>query len=116
MALDIKQLAKSMYDHRLTNSLESIEETLQSVYDEGKEDGEIMQEARDKAEFLNPQPHYDNSNGSLYKVAKERGWNAYVFDAVKRLDRAEKKGQFKEDLQKTKDVIDIYLREYVPTI
>ena len=38
--------------------------------------------------------HYDNTHGSLYKIAVERGWNAYQFDAVKRIDRALKKGQF----------------------
>ena len=41
--------------------------------------------------------HYNNDKGSLYKIAVERGWNAYQFDIVKRVDRALKKGQFKED-------------------
>ena len=27
--------------------------------------------------------HYDNTHGSLYKIAIERGWNAYQFDAYK---------------------------------
>ena len=45
--------------------------------------------------------HYDNSKGTLYKIATERGWNAYLFDIVKRLERAEKKGQFDEDLDKS---------------
>ena len=52
--------------------------------------------------------HYDNSNGSLYKIAEQRGWNTYVFDIVKRLERAEKKGCFAEDLKKSKDLIDLY--------
>lgn len=55
--------------------------------------------------------HYNNDNGSLYKIAVERGWNAYKFDIVKRIDRALKKGQFKEDLEKTKVVIDIWLKK-----
>lgn len=55
--------------------------------------------------------HYNNDNGSLYKIAVEMGWNAYQFDIVKRVDRALKKGQFKEDLEKTKVVIDIWLKE-----
>jgi len=55
--------------------------------------------------------HYNNDNGSLYKIAVERGWNAYQFDIVKRIDRALKKWQFKEDLEKTKVVIDIWLKE-----
>ena len=55
--------------------------------------------------------HYDNSNGSLYKVALERGWNPYLFDIVKRLERSEKKGEFETDLNKSKLVIDLWLKE-----
>lgn len=55
--------------------------------------------------------HYDNSKGTLYQVATERGWNAYLFDIVKRLERAEKKGEFKTDLEKSKVVIDLWLKE-----
>ena len=56
--------------------------------------------------------HYDNSNGSLYKFAEDHGLNAYEFDIIKRITRCRKKGQFKEDLEKTKRVIDLYLKEY----
>ncbi len=52
--------------------------------------------------------HYNNENGSLYKIALERGWNAYQFDAIKRIDRADKKGQFKEDIRKTKRVLEMW--------
>lgn len=55
--------------------------------------------------------HYDNKHGSLYKIAVERGWNAYQFDAIKRIDRALKKGQFKEDIRKTKKVLDLWEQE-----
>ena len=55
--------------------------------------------------------HYNNDNGSLYKIALERGWNAYQFDIVKRIDRAMKKGEFESDLNKTKKVIDLWLEE-----
>ena len=55
--------------------------------------------------------HYNNDEGSLYKVAKERGWNPYLFDIVKRLERSEKKGEFKIDLLKSKFVIDLWLKE-----
>lgn len=55
--------------------------------------------------------YYNNDNGSLYKVASERGWNSYQFDLIKRIDRALKKGQFKEDLIKTKNLIDLWLKE-----
>ena len=55
--------------------------------------------------------HYDNTHGSLYKIAEQRGWNAFQFDIIKRTDRCEKKGQFEEDLNKTKFLIDLYLKE-----
>ena len=55
--------------------------------------------------------HYNNDNGTLYKVAKERGWNSYLFDIVKRLERSEKKGEFRTDLEKSKVVIDLWLQE-----
>jgi len=57
--------------------------------------------------------HYDNSNGSLYLFAENQGLNAWEFDIIKRITRCRKKGQFKEDLEKTKRVIDLYLDEYV---
>jgi hypothetical protein len=56
--------------------------------------------------------HYDNTNGSLYKFAEQQGLNAWEFDILKRLVRCRKKGQFKEDLEKTKRVIDLYLKEF----
>ena len=56
--------------------------------------------------------HYDNSKGTLYKVAEERGWNTYLFDIVKRLERANKKGEFESDLNKSKLVIDLWLKEH----
>ena len=59
-----------------------------------------------------PQPHYDNTNGSLYAVAERLGLNAYEFDILKRVCRCRKKGQFKEDLQKIKDTVDLYLAEH----
>jgi len=55
--------------------------------------------------------HYDNSNGTLYKVAKERNWNPYLFDIVKRLERADKKGEFETDLKKSIAVIQLWLEE-----
>lgn len=64
-----------------------------------------------KGKEMNIPKHYDNSNGTLYKVATERGWNSYLFDIVKRLERAEKKGEFKTDLEKSKVVIDLWLKE-----
>ena len=62
-------------------------------------------------EELNTPKHYDNTNGTLYKVAQERGWNTYLFDIVKRLERAEKKGEFNQDLEKSINVIKLWLNE-----
>jgi hypothetical protein len=71
---------------------------------------ELKEEANERMErFIKPMKHYDNTNGSLYKVALERGWNAYQFDAVKRIDRAYKKGCFKEDIEKTIVVLELML-------
>lgn len=53
--------------------------------------------------------HYENKNGSLYKIAKQRGWNSYQFDAIKRIDRVNKKGEFKEDIEKTIVVLKLML-------
>ena len=62
-------------------------------------------------EELNTPKHYDNTKGTLYKVATERGWNSYVFDAVKRLERAEKKGEFDSDIDKTINLLLLYKKE-----
>lgn len=56
--------------------------------------------------------HYDNTNGSLYKFSEEKQLNSWEFDIVKRVIRCRKKGNFKEDLEKTKFLIDLYLKEY----
>ena len=55
--------------------------------------------------------HYDNTYGSLYKFAEQHKLNAYEFDILKRIIRCRKKGKFKEDLEKSKFVIDLYLKE-----
>jgi hypothetical protein len=55
--------------------------------------------------------HYNNENGTLYKVADQRNWNPYLFDIVKRLERADKKGEFKSDLNKSISVIQLWLKE-----
>ena len=62
-------------------------------------------------EVFNPQSHYDNSKGSLYKVATERGWNAYLFDLVKRLERGGKKDPLRQEIEKSIDVLKIWLNE-----
>ena len=60
-----------------------------------------------------PDSHYDNTNGSLYKFAEDQELNAWEFDIIKRITRCRKKGQFKDDLEKTKRVIDLYLKEFI---
>lgn len=55
--------------------------------------------------------HYDNRLCTLYKISEARSWNNYLFDIVKRLERAGKKGEFIKDLEKSKDVIDLWLEE-----
>ena len=55
--------------------------------------------------------HYNNTNGSLYLFANQHELNAYEFDIIKRIARCRKKGQFKEDLEKTIRVIELYLKE-----
>ena len=62
------------------------------------------------AEIVTPK-HYNNENGTLYKVANQRNWNPYLFDIVKRLERADKKGEFESDLNKSIAVIQLWLKE-----
>ena len=59
---------------------------------------------------VNTQKHYKGAE-SLYKFAGDWGLNAYEFDIVKRIVRCRHKGSFIQDLEKTKDLIDIYLAE-----
>ena len=56
--------------------------------------------------------HYDNSKGSIYKFAEDQVLNSWEFDIIKRVVRSRKKGNFKEDLEKTKFLIDLYLKEF----
>ena len=56
--------------------------------------------------------HYNNTNGSLYLFAEQHNLNSYEFDIIKRTMRCRKKGNFIEDLEKTKFLIDLYIQEY----
>ncbi len=62
---------------------------------------------------VHTQTHYQGKD-SLYKFAEEWGLNAYEFDIIKRIVRWRHKGSFQQDLEKTKDLIDIYLKEKLP--
>jgi len=55
--------------------------------------------------------HYDNTNGSLYQFCEQQQLNSYEFDIIKRVMRCRKKGNFIEDLEKTKFLIDLYIKE-----
>lgn len=64
---------------------------------------------------INTQSHYKGKD-SLYKFAEDWKLNSYEFDIIKRIVRCRHKGSFHQDLEKTKDLIDIYLREQMPEI
>lgn len=55
--------------------------------------------------------YYYKGKESLYKFSEEWELNSYEFDIIKRVVRCRHKDKFEEDLKKTKDVIDIYLKE-----
>jgi hypothetical protein len=59
---------------------------------------------------VHTQSHYKGKD-SLYKFAEEWNLNSYEFDIIKRIVRCRHKGLFEQDLTKTKDLIDIYLKE-----
>ena len=56
--------------------------------------------------------YYNNDKGSIYQFAENQELNAWEFDLVKRIVRCRKKGNFVEDLKKSKVLIDLYLKEY----
>ncbi|RZM21766.1 MAG: hypothetical protein EOO88_31560 [Pedobacter sp.] len=55
--------------------------------------------------------YYDNSKGSLYQIAEQRGWNAYTFDIIKRLDRGGKKDPLEQEIRKSIGVLELWLKE-----
>lgn len=56
-------------------------------------------------------PYYDNTKGSLYQIATQRGWNAYIFDVIKRLERGGKKDPLPQEIQKSIGVLELWLKE-----
>ena len=67
----------------------------------------------DETIFEKTEPsYYNNENGSLYLFAQQQSLNAWEFDIIKRVVRCRKKGNFEQDLEKTKYAIDLYLKEY----
>jgi hypothetical protein len=55
--------------------------------------------------------YYDNTEGSLYIVAHLRGWSPYLFDVVKRLWRGGAKDPYKQELEKSIVVLQLWLSE-----
>lgn len=68
-------------------------------------------EIKEEYKEIESPKHYDNTNGSLYQFCEKQGLNAYEFDIIKRVMRCRKKGNFIEDLEKTKYLIDLYILE-----
>jgi hypothetical protein len=68
-------------------------------------------EAESAEEALDLPPYYDNSKGSLYKVATERGWNPYLFDVCKRLERGGKKDPLVQEIDKSIAVLQLWKKE-----
>lgn len=60
----------------------------------------------------NTPSYYNNDNGSLYLFAHQHGLNAWESDIIKRVVRCRKKGNFVQDLEKTKFLIDLYIKEW----
>ena len=61
-------------------------------------------------EDYNTQRYYKGST-TIYKVADDFKLNSYEFDIIKRILRCRHKGNWLQDLEKTKDTIDLYIKE-----
>ena len=59
---------------------------------------------------INTKKYYKGST-TIYKVAEDFELNSYEFDVIKRILRCRHKGNWLEDLNKTKDTIDLYIKE-----
>jgi hypothetical protein len=59
---------------------------------------------------INTQRHYIGGT-TIYKVAEDFKLNSYEFDIIKRILRCRHKGNWLQDLEKTKDTIDLYIKE-----
>ena len=70
----------------------------------------LIQPSKTDTSSINTQKHYKGST-SIYKVAEDFDLNSYEFDIIKRILRCRHKGSWLQDLQKTKDTIDIYIKE-----
>jgi hypothetical protein len=71
---------------------------------------EFLSDERQPVENYNTQRHYIGST-TIYKVAEDFQLNSYEFDIIKRILRCRHKGNWLQDLEKTKDTIDLYIKE-----
>jgi len=71
---------------------------------------EVLTKKKEQSTGSTPS-HYNNENGSLYLFAEQQKLNAWEFEVIKRIVRARKKGEFISDIEKTIDVLKIYLQE-----
>jgi hypothetical protein len=71
---------------------------------------EVLSKKKEQDNTTTPS-HYNNENGSLYLFAEQQKLNAWEFEVIKRIVRARKKGEFISDIEKTIDVLKIYLQE-----
>ena len=55
--------------------------------------------------------HYDNTHGSLYKIAEQRKLNSYEYDVLKHLIRCRNKGEWVSDIDKCIDILNMYKLE-----
>jgi hypothetical protein len=61
---------------------------------------------------MNIKTYYNSKSGkSLYQWCEDLQVDIYIFDMVKRVVRCRRKGNFKEDLEKTIDLFQIYNAE-----
>ena len=79
-------------------------------WQEVSEEEYLKQEGLQPNESTNIKPYYKGKS-SLYLFAEEYGLNSWEFDIIKRVIRCRHKGSWLEDLEKTKGVIDIYIKE-----
>ena len=108
---ELKRKAKNMKDFR--TKAKEIEEEYFKMLKNGyraSSNSTLEDITNDSTKYVKD-AHYNNDNGSLYLFAQQHELNAYEFDCIKRLVRCRKKGQFKEDLEKTIRVIELYLKE-----
>lgn len=97
----------SYYDEQETLG-KALNKLVAAVTEQPIEEEEISKNCKG---IYNPQAHYDNSKGSLYKIASERGWNSYIFDIVKRLERGGKKDPLEQEINKSIDVLKVWLQD-----